>query len=163
MPSFDVVSRIDMQEADNAVNNAKKEIATRYDLRQSHSEMELDRKEGKLRVVASDKMKLKAIQEILITHLVRRKIDAKALVFTEPEGTSQGHLKCQGTFLQGIDKDTARNIVKAVKDTKLKVQAAVQDDQVRVTGKKIDDLQAVISTLKEGDIGVPLQFVNMKD
>ena len=163
MPSFDIVSRIDMQEVDNAVNNAKKEIATRYDLRQSRWELELDRSEGKLKVLAADKMKLKAIQEIVVTHLVRRKVDAKAVVFGEPEGTSHGQLKCLGTFLQGIDKETARRIVKTVKDTKLKVQASVQEDQVRVTGKKIDDLQAAISRLREEDLGVPLQFVNMKD
>jgi len=163
MPSFDIVNRIDLQEVDNAVNNAKKEIATRYDLRQSHSELELDRKEGKMKVLAADEGKLKAIQEIVVTHLVRRKIEAKSLTFAKPEGTSQGHLKCEGTFHQGIDKDTARKIVKFIKDAKLKVQAAIQEDQVRVTGKKIDDLQSVISMLKEKEIEIPLQFVNMKD
>ena len=163
MPTFDIVNRIDMQEVDNAVNNAKKEIRTRYDLRQSHSELDLDRNEGKLKVVAGDKMKLKAIQDILIANLVRRKIESKGLSFSEPEGTSQGHLKCEGTFHQGIDKDTARRIVKLIKETKLKVQGAIQDDQVRVTGKKIDDLQSVIAMLKEKDLEIPLQFVNMKD
>ena len=163
MPSFDIVSRIDMQEVDNAVNNAKKEISTRYDLRQSHSELELDRKEGTLKILAADKMKLKAIQEIIVTHIVRRKVDAKGLVFAEPEGTSQGSLKCRGSFFQGIDKEMGKKIVKIIKDTKLKVQAAIQDDQVRVTGKKIDDLQTVISRLKEEDLMIPLQFVNMKD
>lgn len=151
-----------MQEVDNAVNNAKKEIATRYDLRQSKSELDLDRKEGALKVLAADEMKLKAIQEIVITQLVRRKIEPKGLSFSEPEGTSQGHLKCEGTFVQGIDKDTARKIVKMIKDSKLKVQAAIQDDQVRVTGKKIDDLQTVIADLKEKDLGIPLQYVNLK-
>ena len=115
-----------------------------------------------LKVLAADEMKLKAIQEIIITQLVRRKIEPKGLSFSEPEGTSQGHLKCEGTFQQGIDKDTARTIVKMVKDSKLKVQAAIQDDQVRITGKKIDDLQSIIATLKEKDMGIPLQFVNMK-
>ena len=162
MPTFDIVNKIDMQEVDNAVNNAKKEIATRYDLRQSRSELDLDRKEGVLKVLAADEMKLKAIQEIVITQLVRRKIESKGLTFSEPEGTSQGHLKCEGTFAQGIDKDTARKIVKIVKDTKLKVQAAIQDDQVRVTGKKLDHLQSVIAAVKEEDLGIPLQFVNMK-
>lgn len=163
MPSFDIVNKIDMQEADNAVNNAKKEISTRYDLRQSRSELEFDRKDGKLGIRAADEMKLRAIKEIVVTHLVRRKIEAKGLTFGNPEKTSQGNLKCEGTFHQGIDKDTARNIVKLIKDTKLKVQAAIQDDQVRVTGKKIDDLQSVISMLKEKDIKIPLQFVNMKE
>jgi uncharacterized protein YajQ (UPF0234 family) len=163
MPSFDIVNKIDMQEADNAVNNAKKEIATRYDLRQSRSELEFDRKDGKLRILAADDMKLKAIQEIVVTHLVRRKIEARGITFAGPEKTSQGSIKCEGTFHQGIDRDTARNIVKLIKDTKLKVQAAIQDDQVRVNGKKIDDLQSVISMLKGKNIKIPLQFVNMKD
>ena len=162
MPSFDIVSRIDMQEVDNAVNNARKEIQTRYDLRQSHTELDLDRNAGSLKVVAADKMKLKAVQDILISHLVRRKIDAKALSFAEPEGTSQGHLKCGGVFHQGVDKEMGRKIVKLIKDTKLKVQASIQDDQVRVTGKKIDDLQSVIAMLKEKDLEIPLQYVNMK-
>jgi len=163
MPTFDIVNRIDMQEVDNAVNNARKEIATRYDLRQSRSELDLDRKEGKIKVLAADEMKLKAIKEIVITQLVRRKIEAKGLHFADHEPTSQGNLKCEGTFRQGIDKDTARKIVKLIKDTKLKVQGAIQDDQVRVTGKKIDDLQSVIALLKEKDLEIPLQFVNMKD
>ena len=162
MPSFDIVNRIDMQEVDNAVNNATKEIATRYDLRSARSELNLDRKEGVLKILAADEMKLKAIKEILITHLVRRKIEAKGLHFAPHEPTSQGHLKCEGTFRQGVDKETGRKIVKLIKDTKLKVQAAIQDDQVRVTGKKIDDLQEVITLLKEEDLGIPLQFVNMK-
>jgi uncharacterized protein YajQ (UPF0234 family) len=163
MPSFDIVNKIDMQEVDNAVNNAKKEIATRYDLRQSRSELELDRKDGKVKLLAADEMKLKAIKEIVITQLVRRKIEAKGLHFDEHEATSQGHLKCEGAFQQGIDKETARKIVKMVKDTKFKVQTAIQDDQVRVTGKKIDDLQSVIAILKEKELEIPLQFVNMKD
>jgi uncharacterized protein YajQ (UPF0234 family) len=163
MPSFDIVNRVDMQEVDNAVNNAKKEIATRYDLRQANSELELDRKEGRVRIVAADEMKLKAIKEIVITHLVRRKIEPKGLHFGEHEPTSRGQLKCDGSFHQGIDKETARRIVKIIKETKMKVQSAIQDDQVRVTGKKIDDLQAVIALVKEENLKIPLQFVNMKD
>ncbi|UCG38693.1 MAG: YajQ family cyclic di-GMP-binding protein [bacterium] len=163
MPSFDIVNRIDMQEVDNAVNNAKKEISTRYDLRQSRWELDLDRKERRLKLLAADEMKLKAIQQILVTHLVRRKVEAKSLSFGKAEGTSQGHIKCEGTFREGIDPETARRIVKLIKDTKLKVQAAVMDDQVRVTGKKIDDLQSVISMLKGAEIPIPLQYVNMKD
>ena len=163
MPSFDIVNKIDMQEVDNAINNAKKEISTRYDLRQSGSEVQFERKDGKVNILAPDELKLKAIQEIVITQLVRRKIEAKGLTFASPEGTSHGNLKCGGMFHQGIDKDTARMIVKIIKDAKLKVQAAIQDDQVRVTGKKIDDLQSVITILKEKDIEIPLQFVNMKD
>ncbi len=163
MPSFDIVNRIDMQEVDNAVNNAKKEIATRYDLRQSRSELDLDRNEGKIKILAADEMKLKAIKEIIISQMVRRKIEAKGLHFADHEATSHGHLKCEGTFQQGIDKETARKIVKLIKDTKMKVQAAIQDDQVRVMGKKIDDLQSVMAMLKGKDLEIPLQYVNMKD
>lgn len=162
MPSFDIVNRVDMQEVDNAINNARKEIQTRYDLRQSHFEVDLDRKDGRVMVVAEDRMKLSAIQNLLLAHLVRRKVDSKSLSFEEPEGTSRGHLKCQGTLHQGIDKEMGRRIVRLIKDTRLKVQAAIQDDQVRVTAKKIDDLQAVIAMLKEKDLEIPLQFVNMK-
>ena len=151
-----------MQEMDNAVNNARKEIQTRYDLRQSHTELILDQKSGAMRVVAEDKMKLKAIKDILISNMVRRKIDVKSLSFGEPEGTSKGHLKSEWTLQQGIDKEMGRRIAKLIKDTKLKVQAAIQDDQVRVTCKKIDDLQSVIAMLKEENLEIPLQYVNMK-
>ena len=107
-------------------------------------------------------MKMQAVKEMLIKNFVKRGIDSKVLEFGTEEGTSQGYLKMDVALKEGIDRETAKKIVKEVKDTKLKVQPQIQDSQVRVTGKKIDELQAVIQTLKGKDMGVPLQFVNFK-
>jgi len=107
-------------------------------------------------------MKMKAVQEMLIKNFIKRGVDSKVLEFGDEEGTSQGHLKMDVTLKEGIDRETAKKIVKEIKDLKMKVQPQIQDDQVRVNGKKIDDLQAVIQHLKSKDMGVPLQFTNMK-
>ncbi len=164
MPSFDVVNRVNLQEVDNAVNNTKKEIRTRYDFRQSKTEVNFNKKEALIHILTDDEMKMKAIQSALITHFVRRKLDQKCLNYKEIEGTSLGMIKRDIELQEGIDKDIARKIVKMIKNLKLKrVQAAIQDNQVRVTGKKIDDLQTVIQMLKESDLEIPLQFVNLKD
>jgi uncharacterized protein YajQ (UPF0234 family) len=162
MPSFDVVNKIDLQDIDNAINNAKKEIRTRYDFRNSKTEMDLDKKTKKIHVVTEDTMKLKAIRDTLVTHFVRTGIDPKVLDFAEEEPTSGGMIKCDASLREGIDQDLAKKMVKMIKDTKLKVQAAIQGDQLRITGKKIDDLQEVIQLLKSADLDVPMQFVNMK-
>ncbi len=162
MPSFDVVNKVDLQELDNAVNNTVKEMQTRYDLRQGKSTLEFDKKEKKVRIVADDEMKLKAIREILTIHLVRRKIDPKCLEHKAHEPTSQGMVKAETLIREGIDPDTARRIVKLIKETGLRVQSSMGDNQVRVTGKKIDELQAVMQTLRGKDLGIPLQFVNLK-
>ncbi len=163
MPSFDIVNKVDTQEIDNAVNNTRKEVDTRYDFRGLHTEITFNRKENNIHVVAADEMKMKAVKEMLTSNFIKRKISPKVLDFQKTEGTSQGHIKMDIKLLEGIDRDKAKQIVKAIKDLKLKVQAAIQDDQVRVTGKKIDDLQSVISHLKSKDLGIPLQFVNMKN
>jgi len=162
MPSMDVVSTVDMQEVDNAVNNTTKEVATRYDFRGVETTVTLNRKDKKLVLETGDDMKLKALKDMLISHLVRRKVDPKVLEFKEPEGASGGRLRQEAVIQEGIEKSKAQAIVKAIKASKLKVQPAIQDEQVRVTGKKIDDLQEVIQLLKDQDFGVPLQFVNMK-
>jgi len=162
MPSFDIVNKVDLQELDNAVNMTKKVIETRYDFRKSKTEITLNKKEMGLHIVTEDDMKLKAVQGELAGNLVRRKIDAKTVDYGEVEPTSKGMIKQSARLREGIDKDTARKIVKLIKDMKLKVQAQIQDQQVRVTGKKIDDLQAIIAMLKEKDLDVPLQYVNMK-
>jgi uncharacterized protein YajQ (UPF0234 family) len=140
MASFDIVSRIDLQEVDNAVNISKKAILARYDFRGSKTEITLDKKDKKIHVLTEDEMKMRAVQDTLIENLVKRKIAIK----------------------EGVDSDQARNIVKMIKDKKLKVQAAIQDQQVRVTGKSIDDLQSVIQMLRAANLPVPLQFVNMQ-
>ena len=163
MPSFDVVSRVDMQEMDNAVNQVKKEIATRFDFRGSKTSLELDRKEGKIQVLTEDDMKLRAIKDMLIAKVVHRSIEARALTFGPHEKAGGDMVKQTVTITNGIDIETARKVVKLVKDTKLKVQAAIQGDEVRITGKKRDDLQEAIHTLKEADLGMPLQFVNYRE
>lgn len=162
MASFDIVNEINAQEVDNAVNNTLKEIQTRYDFRGLHTEVTYHKKENRIHLVAAENMKLKAVQEMLIKNFVKRKIDSKVLEFGTEEGTSQGHLKMDVTLKEGIDRETAKKIVKEIKAQKAKVQPQIQDDQVRVTGKKIDDLQAIIQHLKGKDMGVPLQFVNFK-
>ncbi|TVM19450.1 YajQ family cyclic di-GMP-binding protein [Oceanidesulfovibrio indonesiensis] len=162
MPSMDVVSKVDLQEVDNAVNNTAKEIATRYDFRGVETTVELNRKDKKVVLETGDDMKLKALKDMLIAHLVRRSVEPKSLEFKEPEGISGGRLRQEAVIQEGIEKEKAQAIVKAIKATKLKVQPAIQDDQVRVTGKKIDDLQEVIQLLNQKDFGLPLQYVNMK-
>ncbi len=163
MPSFDVVSRVDMQELDNAVNQTKKEISTRFDFRGSKTKIDLDRKENKIVLLTEDDMRLRAIKDLLISKAVRRSIDPQALVFGNPERAAGDMLRQTVTVTNGIDTDTARKVVKVVKDTGLKVQAAIQGDEVRVSGKQRDDLQAVIAALKAADVGVPLQFVNYRE
>jgi len=161
MASFDIVSRVDLQEVDNAVNMSRRAILTRFDFRESKTEITLDKKEKKIHVVTEDEMKMKAIQETLIENFVRRKIDVKCLDAREIQMASQGMVQREFALKEGVDTEIARTIVKLIKGQNLKVQAAIQDQQVRVTGKKIDDLQAVIHALREAKIETPLQFVNM--
>lgn len=162
MPSFDIVSRVDLQEMDNAVNNVKKELDTRYDFRGVHTEIVLNRKDKQISVTTGDEMKYRAVRELLITHCVRRKVDPKALEFGEPEPAAKTQVRGVVKIKEGVEKTVAQRIVKLVKDLKLKVQTQIQDEQVRVTGKKIDDLQAVIKVVEAEDFGIPLQYVNMK-
>jgi uncharacterized protein YajQ (UPF0234 family) len=163
MPSVDIVSRVDMQEMDNAVNQVKKEIGTRFDFRGSKTQIDLDRKDAKIQVLTEDEMKLRAIKDMLIAKVVRRSIEAEALVFGASEKAGGDMVRQTITINNGIDIETARKVVKMVKDAKLKVQAAIQGDEVRITGKQRDDLQNIISTLKEADLGMPLQFVNYRE
>lgn len=163
MPSFDIVSQIDAQEVDNAVNNVLKEIDTRYDFRGVNTEIDLNKKTNTISLVTGDEMKIKAVKDMMITHFTRRKVDPRSLDFGKVEPTSNGQLKQEIKLKEGIDKDTAKKIVKMIKGTKMKVQAAIQDDQVRVTGKKLDDLQSVIALVKDAsELDMPFQFVNMK-
>ena len=161
MASFDIVSRIDLQEVDNAVNMTKKAILSRFDFRNSKTDISLDKKEKKIRVTTEDDMKMKAVQDSLIENLVRRKVDTKCLDAKAIQMASHGMVEREIGIKEGIDADTARNIVKMIKDRKLKVQAAIQDNQVRVSGKKIDDLQTVIQILRGANLPIPLQYVNM--
>jgi hypothetical protein len=162
MPSFDIVSRVDLQEVDNAVNITKKTILSRYDFRQSKTEITLDKKDKTVRVITEDDMKLRAVQDALIENLARRKIDRRSLDAKAPEPAAHGMIQREIAIKEGVDSDTARNIVKMIKERKLKVQAAIQENQVRVTGKKIDDLQEVMQMLRAGHLPIPLQFINMQ-
>lgn len=163
MPTFDVVSRVDMQEMDNAVNMIKKEVATRYDFRGSKTEIDLDRKEAVIKILTEDDMRLRALRELLISKSVKRSIDTKVFDFGDPERAGGDMLRQEVRVSVGVDTDTARKVVKLIKEAKLKVQAAIQGDEVRISGKKRDDLQEVIALLREADLGIPLQFVNMRD
>jgi len=161
MPSFDIVSEVDSQEIDNAVNQARKEIAQRYDFKGTQTEIELDKNE--IRLTSDDDYKVKAVVEVLQSKVIRRGISPKALVFGKIEPATGGRAKQTITVQHGIETEKARQIVKLIKDRKLKVQAQIQGDQVRVTGKKRDDLQTVIQVLKAEDLDLPLQFVNFRD
>lgn len=160
--SFDIVSEIDLQEADNAVNQAIKEIHQRYDLKDSHTEIELNKKDKVININTKDDYSLKASVDILQTKFIRRNISVLALKMEEPETAGGGRLRQKINLQSGISKENAKKITKMIKDSKLKVNAQIQDEQVRVQAPKIDDLQAVIKMVKEADLDFPTQFVNMK-
>ncbi|QQS34913.1 MAG: YajQ family cyclic di-GMP-binding protein [Ignavibacteriales bacterium] len=160
--SFDIVSEIDLQEADNAVNQAIKEIQQRYDLKDSLTEIELNKKDKLININTKDDYSLKASIDILQTKFIRRGISIKALKLEEPETAAGGRIKQRITLVSGISKENAKLITKMIKDSKLKVNAQIQDEQVRVQAPKIDDLQAVIKLVKEAELNFPTQFVNMK-
>lgn len=161
MASFDIVSRVDLQEVDNAINIARKEILNRYDFRQSKTSITLDKKEKKIQIVTEDEMKLKAVQETLIGSLVKRKVDVKSLDPKEIQMASHGMIQRELAIKEGVEGDMARKIVRMIKSENLKLQATIQEAQVRVSGKNIDDLQAIIKMLRSANLEIPLQFINM--
>ena len=161
MPSFDVVSKVDPQEVDNALNQTRKELTQRYDFKGTKTEIREE--ENVIHVLSDDEFKVKAVVDILQTKLVRRGVSLKALVYGKIEPAAGGLAKQAITVQQGIDADKARTIVKLVKDSKLTVQSQIQADQVRVSGKKRDDLQQAIQLLKAQDLDLPLQFINFRD
>lgn len=158
--SFDIVSEVEMQEVDNAVNQASKEINQRFDFRGSKSSLELNGEE--IRIIADDDYKLKSVTDILETKMVKRGISLKNLNYGKIEPASQGTVRQIVTIKKGIDKEHGKEIVAAVKASKLKVQAQIMDDQVRVSGKNKDDLQAIIAHLKQCGFNIELQFVNFR-
>jgi cyclic-di-GMP-binding protein len=160
MPSFDIVSEVNFQEVDNAVNQAKKEISTRYDFRGSKSEIVYENKE--IKFVADDDYKLRAMKDILESKLTKRGVSLKSLDYQKEEEGSMGAKKQTAKLINGLTKEKAKEIIAVIKDTRLKVQPTIHDEQVRVSAKSIDDLQSVIQTLKSKDVGVPLQFNNMR-
>ena len=160
--SFDVVSKVDLQEVSNAVQQASKEISTRFDFRGSASKIELREKELELILTSDDEHKMKSVVDILETKLVRRGIAVKAIEFGRIEPAAGGTVRQVAKIQQGIPSEKAKEIVKAIKDRKLKVQASIQSDQVRVSGRAKDELQTAIALLKEHDFGLPLQFTNYR-
>lgn len=161
MPSFDIVSRTDMAEVDNAVQGAAREIATRYDFKGANCSFE--RTDDKVTLRADDDYKLKQMQELLRGHMARRKVDVGALDFGKVEPAAGNTVRQVVTVKQGIERELAQRIVKEIKASKMKVQAAIQGDELRVSGKKRDDLQAAIDLIKGLKIDQPLQYVNFRD
>ena len=161
MPSFDVVSKVDMQEVANALQQTRKEVQQRYDFKGSKTEIEQEK--NVLKILSDDDFKVKAVVDVLQSKLIKRSVNLKSLEYGKIEPAGGGLARQAITIHEGLDTDAAREVVKLIKDSKVKVQAQVQDDQVRVTGKKRDDLQEVIQVLRAADFRRPLQFVNMRD
>lgn len=160
--SFDIVSEVDLQELDNAINQALKEILQRYDFKGSKSEITFNKKEKVLNIISDDDYKLKAVVDILQNKMIKRGISIKALKYGNVEPAGGNTVRQEIKLQQGIEKEDAKLIVKLIKDAKLKVQATIQDEQVRVSGKVKDDLQAVMNLLKEKDLDFALQFTNYR-
>jgi len=161
MPSFDIVCETDMQEVSNAFNQTHKEITTRYDFKNSKSTIELN--DAVFTIVGDDEHKVETVAEILRGKMVRRKLEPKTLEYGTMQDASGGLKRQVVTIKQGIDKELAKRIVKLVKQEKMKVQAAIQGEQVRITGKKRDDLQAVITMVRAMECDRPLQCINFRD
>jgi len=161
MPSFDIVSRIDLAEVDNALAGITREIGTRFDFK--GSKCTINRQDGVLTILADDELKLKQMHELLKVHLTRRKVEPAALDYKTPEKASGNTLRQTIVLRQGVDAALARQLIREFKDTKLKVQVSVQGDELRVTGKKRDDLQATIAVARGLKIEQPLQYVNFRE
>jgi uncharacterized protein YajQ (UPF0234 family) len=161
VPSFDIVSKTDLAEVDNALQNLAREITQRYDFKGSNCRIE--RKDAELTIHADDDLKLKQMHELLKGHLVRRKVEPGVLDFKSVEKAAGQSVRQVVEIKTGIGKDLAKQLVKDIKETKLKVQVAIQGDELRVTGKQLDDLQAVMKHLKGLGLEQPLQFVNFRD
>lgn len=161
MPSFDIVSKTDLAEVENAVQGVAREIGTRFDFK--GSKCSIERKDALITILADDDMKLRQMQELLRGYMVRRKLDASALDFKEPQKASGNALRQEVAVKQGIDQALAKRIAKEIKDAKLKVQVAIQGDELRVSGKKKDDLQEAIALVRSQKIEQPLQYVNFRD
>ena len=161
MPSFDIVSKTDLAEVDNALGGITREISQRFDFKGSHCSVE--RKDETITVLADDDQKLKQIHDLLKIHFTRRQVEPKALEFGKEEKAAGDTIRQIVTIKQGISAELAKKLVKEIKDSKIKVQASIQGDEVRVTGKKRDELQETIAMLKKLEVDRPLQFVNFRD
>ena len=162
MPSFDIVSSFNMQEIDNAVNMVIRDIANRYDFRGSKTSIALDKGENNIMILADNTMQLAAVVDMLKSRAISRKVSLKVFEFHEEESAAGTSIRQRVSLKEGIDRDRAKSINKIIKEKKLKVQSQIQGEQLRVTGKKIDDLQSVMSMIKEANFDIELQYVNMK-
>lgn len=160
--SFDIVSEVNFQEVDNAINQALKEILQRYDFKGSKSEINFNKKENSINVSSDNDFKLKSVIDILQNKMIKRGISIKALKYGAVEPASGGTVRQEIKLQQGIEKEDAKKIVKMIKDSKLKVQAAIQDEQVRVSGKAKDDLQAVMQLMRDSELEFAFQFTNYR-
>ena len=163
MPSFDIVSKIDLQEMDNAVNSVMRELTNRYDFKGAKFSVELKTKDNVIEVAAEDDYKLGAISDSLKVFATKRGIDAKALDFQEKEKAGGNTLRQEVKLKNGIEQEVAKKITKQIKDSKLKVQASIRGEEIRVEAKKRDDLQEVMNFLRSASFDVPLQFINFRD
>ncbi len=162
MPSFDIASSVDIQTLDNAVNIVKKEITNRFDFKGNHVVIELNKKEYVLKLESDSEMKIQQIVDVLLSRSMKQGIDASAFDFSKEAFPSGKIFKKEVSVKNGLKQEDAKKVVKHIKESGLKVQAAIMDDIVRVTGKKIDDLQEVIASCRAGNLGLPLQYINMK-
>jgi uncharacterized protein YajQ (UPF0234 family) len=162
MPSVDIASKVDLQTLDNAINVAKKEIENRYDFKGAHIVFELNKKDMIIDLEVEGDMKLKQLEEVILTKAMRQGLEPNSFDMSKEPTPSGKYIKKKIPVKNGIDKEMSKKIVKLIKDSGLKVQAAIMDDIIRVTGKKIDDLQAVMQLCRSSNLEIPLQFVNMK-
>ena len=161
MPSFDVVSRVEMQEVDNAISNSMKEIGQRYDFKGSVSKLE--RTERGIILLSEDEMKAKQVLDILISNLIKRNVDPKVIKLKSSESASGNTIRQNYDLLEGIDQEVGKKITKLIKESKLKVQAKIQGNELRISGAKKDNLQEAISKIKELKLELPLQYINFRD
>lgn len=162
MASFDIVSKIDHQTLDNVINVTRKEIVTRYDFRDSKTEIDFDKKTLAVTITTETEMRIEAVEDVLRSRMIKQKLDPLSLDFGKPHYASGNMTKKEVKIKEGIDKESAKKIIKHIKDTKIKVEAQNMDEQVRVTSKKIDDLQAVMASLRSANFEIPIQFTNFK-
>ena len=161
MPSFDIVSRLELQEIDNAIANSMKEIGQRYDFKGSNSKIE--RNDKIITLTAEDELKVKQVVDLLTSHIIKRKIDPNAIKLKNSESASGNSIRQIYNLVEGIDQEIGKKITSAVKSSKLKVQAKIQGNELRISGSKRDDLQEIIQKIKSIDLNIPLQFINFRD
>lgn len=162
MASFDIVSKVDHQKLDNAINTARRELESRYDFKDSKTEVDFDKKALAIKVTTENELRIKAVEDVLITRMVKQGLDPQALDAGAPHYASGAMVRKEIKVKEGLDKETAKKVVAYIKTLKRKVEPAIMDQQVRVSGKQLDDLQAVMAALKTQDFKIPLQFENYR-